>query len=85
MAIEEHGAGKQWVRFRVWPRCTPWTLVLLLLIAILANGAERDEALVAGAVLGLSALVLVVGNAVHCSAAIAAALRALRGMTKEEA
>ena len=37
MAVEEHGAGRQLVRFRCWPRPAPFVLTLLMLFAALQN------------------------------------------------
>ena len=33
MAIEEHGAGRQLVRFRLWPRLSPWGIGVAVLFA----------------------------------------------------
>lgn len=57
---EEHGAGRQQLRYRVWPRLS-WTGPLLVLsFAALSIGAARDHAVFASVVLAvISVLVLV--------------------------
>src|SRR5205814_1221733 len=52
MAIEEHGAGKQLVRFRSWPVCSSGGLMLLFLFALLSSGAALDRAWLASVLLG---------------------------------
>jgi glycosyltransferase involved in cell wall biosynthesis len=44
MAIEEHGSGKQMVRFRVWPKFSVPGVVLGTLFKVLAIGAALDGA-----------------------------------------
>jgi glycosyltransferase involved in cell wall biosynthesis len=61
MAVEEHGAGRQLVRLRIWPRVSPlaWTLVLVLGGAALGAifGKAWPAAVLAGAGGALVALV----------------------------
>jgi hypothetical protein len=64
IALEDHGSGRQLVRFRAWPRYAAKGLAGALLFAALAGVAVLDGATFAGAVLG--------------SVALAAGLRALR-------
>ena len=78
MVIEEHGAGKQLVRFRYWPRCSivGGGVVLGLAFGSIAGALYRAGA--AGVVLGVLALVLG-GAIVHeCAVATATLLRGLR-------
>jgi GT2 family glycosyltransferase len=58
MAIEEHGAGKQLIRFRAWPKFSPVGIVLALIFGILACWATVDHSWQASAVLGGIALLL---------------------------
>jgi GT2 family glycosyltransferase len=79
MAVEEHGAGRQYLRFRVWPavRRAP----LLIFVAALAAAALFDEAWLAGQVLGAATLGLLAATLRECGSAqaeIAAALEALQ-------
>jgi GT2 family glycosyltransferase len=76
MAIEEHGAGRQLVRFRVWPRMWGGT-ALVAALALLAAGAAHDGAWAACCLLGGLAA-LVVGRAAHeCSVATWTLLHAM--------
>ncbi len=84
MAIEEHGAGKQLVRFRSWPVCSGKGLVLILLFAILSIGAALDYAWLACASLGIVAMLLALRMLLECVKAIAAILRVLERLKKGE-
>jgi membrane-anchored glycerophosphoryl diester phosphodiesterase (GDPDase) len=53
MAIEEHGAGKQLVRFRMWPKFSPVAVLVGLVFALLALGAALQQSLVALTILSL--------------------------------
>ena len=77
MATEEHGAGKQLVRFRSWPRCSAKGLVLTLLFAVLATGAALDHAWAVSAMLGVVAMLLALRTLQECATAMAAVLRVL--------
>jgi hypothetical protein len=74
---EEHGAGRQRVRYRIWPRLSPTGPLIAVGFAILALAALGDQALVAAVILGLLA-VLVIGRIVWDLATAQAAL--LRGV-----
>jgi len=77
MAIEEHGAGKQLVRFRSWPVCSAKGLVLALLFAILSTGAALDHAWTVTAMLGVVAILLALRTLLECATAMATVLRVL--------
>jgi GT2 family glycosyltransferase len=81
MAVEEHGLGRQLVRFRLWPRCSPAALVVTLLCAALAIGAALGQAWAVCAVLGLVSVMLGLRTFQECAAATGAALRALQECT----
>jgi hypothetical protein len=74
MAIEEHGAGKQLVRFRTWPKCSSAGVVVIALFALLSGGAALDRAWVASAILGAVAATLALRMLWECSVATAAVL-----------
>ncbi len=57
-AVEEHGAGCQTVRLRVWPKISRPGLVVVAVLEALAYAASRDEAWAAAVTLGLAALAL---------------------------
>jgi glycosyltransferase involved in cell wall biosynthesis len=55
-AVEEHGAGKQMLRFRMWPRVSMRVLGLTGFVAALATAAFVDGAWLAGGLLAPLAL-----------------------------
>jgi glycosyltransferase involved in cell wall biosynthesis len=71
-ATEEHGAGRQLTRFRLWPRCSPVAPLVAVACAGLAGGAARDGAIVAPAVLAVIALGVGWRIARECGVGIAA-------------
>jgi hypothetical protein len=74
MAIEEHGAGRQLVRVRWWPRYPIPAVVLIVLAAGLSIMAARDHAGVVPALfLGVASLLGL--RALQESAGAAAAAR----------
>jgi len=77
MAIEEHGGGKQLVKFRAWPRCAPVGLVLTLLFAILSAGAALDQAWIACVMLDAMALLFLLTMFRECAATMGAILRVI--------
>jgi GT2 family glycosyltransferase len=52
LAVEEHGAGKQLLRWRVWPRVSAGLLIATAILSVLAIRAARDHAWVAAVGLG---------------------------------
>jgi hypothetical protein len=78
MAVEDHGAGTQYVRIRSWPRCSGATIVSILAVATLAVGAVMDGAWAAATALGSIGGLLGVRTVLDGSAAMAALLQAAR-------
>jgi hypothetical protein len=78
MAVEEHGAGQQLVRFRSWPRCTAGALLAIFLGAALTTGATLDHAWLAAAILGGVTVMLALRMYQQCAGATAATLHALQ-------
>jgi GT2 family glycosyltransferase len=79
LAVEEHGRGRQYLRFRIWPAVR--RLPFLLFVAGLATAALLDQAWWVGGLLGASALGLFAATLRECGAAqaeIGAALGALQ-------
>jgi len=72
MTVEEHGAGKQLVRFRTWAIVSPMGFALILLFAILSLLAAIDQVWLIAALL----YIVAVGLAIHvfrdCDAATGA-------------
>ncbi len=84
MTVEEHGSGKQFVRFRVWPRCSAMALVLFVSFALLALGAGLGRARPAAAVLGAVTMLLTLRTLFECGSAMSGLLRAPSGVPAEE-
>jgi GT2 family glycosyltransferase len=84
MALEDHDGGRQFVRFRAWPRLSPKGVALTLLFAALFTGAALDHAWVAGAIFCVVFLLLAIFTLEECAAATGSILRALR-MVEERA
>jgi hypothetical protein len=77
MAVEEHGGGKQLVRFKAWPRCSAAGYMFAILFAALAAGAAVAQAWVAFGVLNFIALLAVMRMFVECGSAMSGINRVL--------
>ena len=69
MAVEEHGLGRQLVRFRVWPKPSAVTLVLVSLFCALASWAALDRAWAGATFLAVIAVILAARLLQECAAA----------------
>ena len=78
--VEEHGTGKQLVRFRTWPVCSSGAVIGSLGIGALAAGAGFGAAWAACALLGLCALGIATRTAQECAAAMTRFDRAIGGL-----
>jgi GT2 family glycosyltransferase len=78
MAVEEHGAGRQLMRFRSWPRPSRGGLVIVLLLAGLAAAAGLDGAVGACVLLAAGALIILLRIVQECATAAATLTAALR-------
>jgi hypothetical protein len=85
MALEEHGAGRQLVRFRSWPRPAAAGVGLGLAFAAGCAGAALSGAWAAAIVLGIVAATLALRTFQACAAATGTVLRALRTIDVESA
>jgi len=74
---EEHGAGRQLVRFRLWPRCSVKGLALILLFSALTAGAACDQAWYSAAILVLGAVLPACRMVQECAGAMATVQHAL--------
>jgi hypothetical protein len=72
MGVEEHGAGRQLVRLRAWPRPSTPVLALAAGLLLLGAGAAADEAWAAAAVLAGAAGALLLRVSNDCASALAA-------------
>jgi hypothetical protein len=84
MAVEEHGGGRQFVRFRFWPRLQPFLLALLALLAAGSADAGLGRAKIACAFLAASTLLVAFQVVRQCGAALAAINRAVRQIDARE-
>ncbi|HEY7220355.1 MAG TPA: glycosyltransferase, partial [Candidatus Binatia bacterium] len=75
MAVEDHGAGNQFVRLRLWPRCSLFEVLALVFFATISVLAALDSAWVAATILGLSSLFLGIYTVRGCGSGVAAVLR----------
>jgi cellulose synthase/poly-beta-1,6-N-acetylglucosamine synthase-like glycosyltransferase len=71
MAIEEHGTGKQLIRFRSWPRLVPWWILMILLTTLLSFFAAIDQAWTAATILGTIGILLGMLGLKDCAAGTA--------------
>jgi hypothetical protein len=70
MGVEDHGGGRQLLRFRIWPRCSRLGLGLVTIFTALATSAAIDGTWIGAIVLGGAAL-LIGGSMMHdCAAAL---------------
>jgi O-antigen biosynthesis protein len=72
MAVEDHGAGTQYVRIGWWPRTRPVGALLILLVAFLVAESAVDRAWPAAVALGVIGVLLLIRIVRDCSVAGAA-------------
>jgi GT2 family glycosyltransferase len=77
MAIEEHGAGRQMVRFRIWPTVASIPLSLGILLASMAALALSNDAIGASAIFASATLFVCWSVARGCGVAMARLMRAV--------
>jgi glycosyltransferase involved in cell wall biosynthesis len=80
LAVEEHGAGRQLLRWRVWPVVSRWYRLIVAASVVLAIGAAFDRAWIASAALGCSALLLGVRASMECCRAMGEAQAGLENL-----
>ena len=78
MAVEEHGAGKQQFRFRMWPRFNVETLVAIIVFTLLSTGAALQQYWLAYDILALVTLTLLGRTLYEAAGAMSAIDRALK-------
>jgi len=84
MAVEEHGFGKQFTRFRVWPRCSFVELLPMVVFGSLSLGAAIQQAWAVSGIFGIIAIWFISLAFGGCGSAITAVLKEIRGMEKDE-
>ncbi len=77
VAIEEHGAGRQYVRLKAWPRPSPAWLAVAAGAAALGACAALDDAWAVAGLLSMVGLATALWAARDAGAALAAARRAV--------
>jgi len=83
MAIEEHGDGKQLIRFRSWPWCCSGGWVVGIILVCLAMGAISDGAWITGMLLGAMALWPLRRTILECGVANSVVVRGLERLWPE--
>lgn len=71
LAVEEHGAGRQLVRVRSWPRLASLGVLLVILLGLLAAAAAGDGAGAVAVTLGAFAFLLTARMWVESASAVA--------------
>lgn len=77
LAVEEHGAGKQLLRYRIWPTFPLGALVSIGLLGVILAFAVERGALRSAAVLAIALLGLIVGMLHEAAASTSVALAAV--------
>src|SRR5205085_1873851 len=72
LVIEEHGQGKQLVRFRAWPRATSVALGLIFSLGVVAIADAFATASKGALICGIPAVLLVLRTLQECAAGMAA-------------
>jgi O-antigen biosynthesis protein len=85
MAVEEHGGGKQLVRFRTWPKCSSAAILLTLLFAALSAAAAVGQAWIACGALNVVAFLFMMRIFKECGAAMNAVTTVLRPLEVKKA
>jgi hypothetical protein len=83
MAVEEHGGGKQLVRFRAWPKCSSGGVLVTLLFASLGALAALSHAWITCGVLNFCALLFMTHIFKECASAMAAVNCVLKSTKKK--
>jgi hypothetical protein len=78
MTIEEHGGGRQLVRWRVWPRLSRYGRIPFVVFSMLTVGAMADGVGPAAGLLGVCTLVIAAKLLHECGAAMAIVVQAMR-------
>jgi GT2 family glycosyltransferase len=85
MAVEDHGAGTQFVRARAWPRCLRAGLWPPLLLAVLSGVAALDHCRTASGVLAALGAALLARVVYECGVAMAQVSRAIHDAVEDDA
>ena len=84
MAVEDHGAGTQFVRLHSWPRFSRVAVVLTIFFALLSAEAVEDRAWSAAAILATITVLLTLRTLDEAAGAEAVILRAIKMAEEKE-
>ncbi len=84
MAIEEHGSGRQMLRFRCWPKCSTQGLALVLLCSLISTGAFVADVPTVGIIFAVVSLFLSFRTLRECGEAMATFGRVLGELSLEK-
>jgi glycosyltransferase involved in cell wall biosynthesis len=84
-AVEEHGAGRQLIRFRLIPRVSRTALLFAILFGFLSFGAYQDGVLWIAGILAVPAAWLVIRTAYDCAVGTGVILSNIESARKVEA
>jgi GT2 family glycosyltransferase len=84
MAVDHHGSGRQLLRIRCWPLCSPAGLAAAVALAGLSVLAGIDQCWTACLMLGILAAFVLARTIQECAVASAAFLAAVRKIEREE-
>ena len=77
MAVEEHGSGRQLVRFRSWPKFSRIGMATVILLGVLSLSAALSQSWIVAAVLAVAAAVLAISSVRDCATATGLLARAI--------
>ena len=83
MAVEEHGRGRQLLRFRVWLRCSASGFLVFVMMTCLAIAAATDRSWTAAAALGSLGMLIAWRMFHECSLAMQKLTAALQSFQTE--
>jgi hypothetical protein len=78
MAVEDHGAGTQYVRCRVWPKCFAGGLALSIMLVVASAAAGFGGAWPVCVLLGVGALLSIYKTILDSGGASACMLQGIR-------
>lgn len=84
MTIEEHGAGRQMIRFRLWPRCFIIGVAVIEFFTILSVFAAVDHAWIPCVILSVTALLFILRTFQECSLSTTFLLHVLKKLEGKE-
>jgi hypothetical protein len=78
MAVENHGSGRQYIRFAAWPRYSKLALALVFLGCLMATWAWWDQQLLVACVLALGTALLLLATLLEAGRSLAGILEAAK-------